>query len=70
MPLKAEIVNVRKICSVLEKYKSKRKKWPMQIQPTVLGKKKEYHTDPGIAFGSKQTRIKFTTSIVYLRLFF
>lgn len=29
-----------------------------------------YHTDPGIAFGSKQTRIKFTTSTVYLRLFF
>lgn len=41
LPLKEEIVNVRKICSVLEKYKSKRKIWPMLIQPTVLGKKKK-----------------------------
>lgn len=70
MPLKVEIVNMRKICSeILEKYKSKRKKWPLQIQSTIL-EKREYLTGPGIAFGSKQTRIKFTTSIVYLRLLF
>lgn len=44
----------------------------MAIADTIncIRKKKEYPTGPEIAFGSKQTRIKFTTSIVYLRLLF
>lgn len=41
----------------------------MAIVDTTVLKKKVYHTEPGIAFGSKQTRIKFTTSTVYLKTF-